>query len=77
MEEPFNLCFVLQSIYEAFLTSSNFSKELKRKLYVLKNSLQKVENACYAIKIRGSEIPKHMLTDFFSNEEEYKEDCDS
>ncbi|KAF8788911.1 translin-associated protein X-like [Argiope bruennichi] len=77
IEEPFRLCNVLQNIYEA-LGSFNYNRELKRKLMVLKNSMQKVENACYAIKIRGSEIPKHMLTDFFSNEEEFKEniDCD-
>ncbi|CAL1296067.1 unnamed protein product [Larinioides sclopetarius] len=77
IEEPFKLCNVLQNIYEA-LCSFNYNRELKRKLMVLKNSTQKVENACYAIKIRGSEIPKHMLTDFFSSEEEFKEniDCD-
>ncbi|GFR31347.1 translin-associated protein X [Trichonephila clavata] len=77
IDEPFRLCFVLQSIYEA-LSSHNYNKELKRKLFVLKSSLQKVENACYAIRIRGSEIPKHMLADFFSNEEDYKEniECD-
>ncbi|GFT42022.1 translin-associated protein X [Nephila pilipes] len=75
IDEPFRLCFVLQSIYEA-LSNHNYNKELKRKLFVLKNSLQKVENACYAIKIRGSEIPKHMLADFFSNEEDYKENTE-
>ncbi|KFM68644.1 Translin-associated protein X, partial [Stegodyphus mimosarum] len=75
IQEPFELCLVLQNIYEAFLVNSNYSKDLKRKLYTLKCSLQKVENACYAIKIRGSEIPKHMLADFFSNEE-FKEPVD-
>ncbi|KAG8176898.1 hypothetical protein JTE90_000483 [Oedothorax gibbosus] len=75
IEEPFDLCLVLQGIYEAFLSCRNSSKELRRKIVTLKSSLQKVENACYAIKIRGSEIPKHMLTDFFSNDDEGV-DCD-
>ncbi|GIY78117.1 translin-associated protein X [Caerostris darwini] len=77
IDEPFKLCDVLQNIYEA-LGSYNYKKELKRKLFVFKSSLQKVENACYAIKIRGSEIPKHLLADFFSTEDEYKQniDCD-
>lgn len=73
IEEPFTLCSVLQNIYEAFVLCSNYSKELKRKVFTLKNSLKKVENACYAIKIRGSEIPKHMLADFFSNDDDYQE----
>lgn len=34
---------------------------MKRKLQVSKQSLQKVETACYTIQVRGSEIPKEML----------------
>lgn len=78
MDEPFKLCFLLQSIYDGLLVCTNHSKELKRKVYTLKSSLQKVENACYAIKIRGTETPKHMLADFFSTDDDYKDsgDCD-
>lgn len=36
-------------------------KELSRKAYVLRQSLEKMELVCYNIQIRGSEIPKHML----------------
>lgn len=36
-------------------------KELNRKLHVLKESLAKMEYVCYNIKVRGSEVPKHML----------------
>ncbi|XP_054722754.1 translin-associated protein X-like [Uloborus diversus] len=75
IEEPFKLCVVLQDIHDAFLIHANHSKELKRKFFTLKCSLQKVESACYAIRIRGTEVPKHMLADFFSNEEEVP-DCD-
>lgn len=78
MEEPFKLCTLLQNTYDGLLVCSGYSRELNRKLYTFKCSLRKVENACYAIKIRGTEIPKHMLADFFSAEDEYKEsvECD-
>merc|ERR1719471_1379648 len=35
--------------------------ELERKLKVLRQSMRKVENACYNINVRGTEVPKHML----------------
>ena len=34
---------------------------VNRKLTVLKASLVKIEQTCYTLRIRGSEIPKHML----------------
>lgn len=37
------------------------NRELKRKLQVSRQSLQKVEAACYTIQVRGSEIPKELL----------------
>lgn len=36
-------------------------KEVNRKLHVLKESLNKMEHVCYNIKVRGSEVPEHML----------------
>lgn len=39
---------------------------VERKVYTLKQSLLKMENVCYTIKVRGSEIPKHMLADMAS-----------
>lgn len=69
LEEPFVLCNVLQSIYDAFSVIGNLAgRDLFRKTQVLKSSLQKVENACYAIRVRGTETPKHMLADFFSQD---------
>ena len=62
----FDLCKVIKVIYDAFVTFGNISRELPRKLSVLKQSLRKVETACYTLQIRGSEIPKHMLADVFS-----------
>ncbi|XP_048193132.1 translin-associated protein X-like [Perognathus longimembris pacificus] len=49
-----------------FLRQVTGPYEVSKKLYTLKQSLAKVENACYALKVRGSEIPKHMLADVFS-----------
>ena len=37
------------------------SRELERKVKVLEQSMRKVENACYNINVRGTEVPKHML----------------
>jgi hypothetical protein len=41
-------------------------KEITRKLVTLRQSLSKMENACYTIHVRGSEMPKHMLADVIS-----------
>ena len=45
-------------------------REIGQKLYTLKQSCRKVENACYAIAVRGSEIPKNRWADLFSKKEE-------
>ena len=39
-------------------------------------SPQKVELACYAISVRGSEIPKNHLADIFSRKEEERTEED-
>lgn len=58
----FETCGFVRSMYRGFLGCAGVSgKEINRKLYTLKQSLSKIENVCYTIKIRGSEIPKHML----------------
>ena len=58
----FDTCIFVRSMYKGFLGCVGISgKEINRKLYTLKQSLNKIENVCYTIKIRGSEIPKHML----------------
>lgn len=61
----FQTCNFVRKIYIAFLgyTSVVHSNEVNKKIITLKHSLTKMENACYTIKVRGSEIPKHMLVD--------------
>lgn len=54
----------VRKIYAAFLGCAGISgKEVARKLWTLRESLLKMENVCYMVKVRGSEIPKHMLAD--------------
>ena len=45
-------------------------REIGQKIFTLKQSCRKVENACYAIAVRGSEIPKNRWADLFSKKEE-------
>ena len=67
LDLPFQLCEFLRLVLDAFVSYGNVSRELNRKLWTLKQSVQKVENACYTLQVRGSEIPKHMLADMLSN----------
>lgn len=67
LEEPFVLCRFLRDVYSAFLGFGNTARrEMGRKVWTLFHSVRKVENACYTIKVRGSEIPSHMLVDMFT-----------
>lgn len=66
-DNPFEVSQFLHQVYDGFLFIGNTGLyEVSKKLHTLKQSLAKVENACYALKVRGSEIPKHMLADVFS-----------
>lgn len=60
---PFELCQFIQSIYTAFLSFGSKSRDLMSKFTVLRQSMRKVEDACYALQVRGSEMPKHLLAD--------------
>ena len=67
IEGCYQTCTFVRQIYSAFLSvSCTGHKELSRKLVTLRQSLSKMENACYTIHVRGSEIPKHMLADVIS-----------
>lgn len=71
-------CHVVREMYKGFLSVNGIAgKEINRKLYTLKQSLGKIENVCYMIKVRGSEIPKHMLADVASSAtDEYPDEGD-
>ncbi|XP_014473176.1 PREDICTED: translin-associated protein X [Dinoponera quadriceps] len=60
----YHTCNFVRNMYVAFLGYTNAcSNEMHKKVFTLKQSLAKMEKTCYTIKVRGSEIPKHMLAD--------------
>ncbi|XP_022324422.2 translin-associated protein X-like [Crassostrea virginica] len=62
---PNEVCAYLRRMLGGFESLGQVSREMGRKVSTLRQSLQKVESACYALQIRGSEIPTHMLKDVF------------
>lgn len=77
----FSLLTFLQQIDDGFnrLDKTQTPNQVNRKLTVLKQSLRKVEMACYNINVRGSELPKNCLGDVISNyaEDGYKREEDT
>lgn len=68
LNTPFQLTQFLREIYDGFAYIGNSGPyEISRKLFALKQSLSKVENACYMLKVRGSETPNHMLAGLFES----------
>lgn len=60
----------VRNVYKGFLSCTNGSnREINRKLCTLRQSLHKMENVCYTIKVRGSEIPRHILVDVATEED--------
>jgi len=53
----------MRKMHDGFtgLPMSALTGELGKKLQVTKESLQKVENVCFNVKVRGSEYPEEML----------------
>ncbi|XP_033104897.1 translin-associated protein X-like isoform X2 [Anneissia japonica] len=74
IKKPFELVSFMREIYEGFsLCSASASRELKQKMETMRRSLRKVENTCYTLQVRGSEIPKHMLMDAITAEPQTEE----
>lgn len=65
-DRPFELLPFMRALYCGFHSIQPNSRMLPKKMDVMRASLAKVENVCYTLKVRGSEIPKHMLADMFS-----------
>jgi len=67
-----DVCFILldflQSMTDGFTRLPKYEapKDIGKKMFTLKQSCTKVENACYAICVRGSEIPKSHWADIFA-----------
>ncbi len=68
IDTPFQLSGFLREIHDGFAYIGNTGPyEVSKKLHTLRQSLGKVEDACYTLRVRGSEIPKHMLADVFTS----------
>jgi len=66
MDVCFTLLAFLQKMHSGFQeVEQNCPRVVLKKLYTLKQSMIKVENACYQITVRGSEIPENHLADIF------------
>jgi len=70
MDVCFTLLDILQNMSDGFnrLPRHEAPRDIGQKVYTLKQSCKKVENACYAISVRGSEIPKNHLADIFTQQ---------
>ncbi len=66
---PFSLLPFFRALFQGFHSFSSGVKYMGQKMTVLRSSLGKVENVCYTLKVRGSEIPKHMLMDVINTTE--------
>jgi predicted translin family RNA/ssDNA-binding protein len=54
---PFDVCCVLRQICTALASFDGIGREFQQKLSTLRQSITKVEAACYAIHMRMSELP--------------------
>ncbi len=66
-ELPFSLLPFFRALYCGFHGIGPGIKYMSQKMTTLRASLGKVENVCYTLKVRGSEIPKQMLMDINDN----------
>lgn len=75
LKTPFQVAKFLREVYSGFLIIGNQGpREMGKKCNVLKSSLEKVERACYTLRVRGSEIPSHMLADVFSDRDRERDE---
>ena len=71
---PREICQILRKIHDEFITFGSRQRGLPKKLEVLKNSLKKVENTCYTIHIRGSEVSENMLATLIAENRDHAVD---
>lgn len=58
-ELPFSLLPFFRALFNGFHSFGSEVKYMNQKMAVLRTSLGKVENVCYTLTVRGSEMPKH------------------
>ncbi|GAB6020662.1 hypothetical protein CHUAL_003332 [Chamberlinius hualienensis] len=76
VESPFKLRPFIRDILDCFVHIGNGPRELNNKLKVMYQNVAKVDNACYAIRVRRNEIPDYKPTDmtFMSHNLEHAEE---
>ncbi|XP_065214663.1 translin-associated protein X [Planococcus citri] len=74
VEAAFDICQFLSHLYVGMLSVGFVSREYNRKMITVKQCLNKVEFACYTVRVRGSEIPKHMIASVLENVKDETED---
>lgn len=74
IETAFDICRFLSHLYVGMLSVGFVSREYNRKMITVKQCLSKVEIACYTVRVRGSEIPKHMIASVLENVGDETED---
>lgn len=60
-------CAFLREVRNEFELLRNAVRGLDKKLDVMKTCLNRVEDACYAIQVRGSEYPPEMYADIINS----------
>ncbi|XP_037776377.1 translin-associated protein X-like [Penaeus monodon] len=66
-EKCYKICEVLKKMHGGFLSLGYIpAKDLYNKVTVFRSSLHKVEEACYSLQLRKSEVPAEMLGDVFA-----------
>eukprot|EP01136_Pigoraptor_vietnamica_P038239 Opistho-1_new@107289 len=62
--QPAEICSFLRSLYDSLISfNGTLIRDLPNKLGVMKTSLAKAENVCYALRVRGSEVPPELLAE--------------
>jgi len=71
---PQQICEFLTRLYGGFSlfpASVSSSKDWSMKMRTFRQSLSKVENVCYVLKLRGTEVPDYMLAEVVTAEGSY------
>lgn len=74
IQTAFDVCRFLSNLYTGMLSVGFNNREFNRKMFTVIQSVKKVEMACYTVRVRGSEIPKHMIINVLENDEENDND---
>ncbi|KAI8969249.1 Translin [Mycotypha africana] len=73
-DKALHICRTLRKLDQDFdLIASTYLPQLNKKLNTLKQSIKKVEQACYTFQIRGSEYPADMYMTIIKNHQEQYE----